>query len=132
LRSHCLPAAEPPLLASRLRFAGGPLPFEEFLAFQSHCGVLGTTMLVAPILLAANGMYRPRRSISWPDHVYVIFTSISAATAIAIVVSAIMWHDVSSSRLMVALAWLLATVLVTLGRATVYSFQSSLRRRGLG
>jgi Undecaprenyl-phosphate glucose phosphotransferase len=120
------------LLAYVIRFESGLVAYEEFHPLQNYFGYLGTTVLAAPILLAANGMYRPRRSISWPDYVYVVFTSVSAATAIAIVLSAIMWRDVSSSRLMVALAWLLAVVLVTLGRAAIHSFQSSLRRRGHG
>jgi len=77
-------------------------------------------------------MYRPQRAISWIDHLYSIFTSTSVATAIAIVASAIMWRDVSSSRLMVALAWLFATTFVALGRYTLARIQGSLRTRGVG
>ncbi len=119
------------LLAYLIRFDTG-LPFEEFHPLQNYTGYLATLALAAPISLAANGLYRPRRSISWIDHIYGIFTSISVATAIAIVVSAVMWHDVSSSRLIIGLSWLLSATLVALGRSLAHAAQSSMRRRGIG
>jgi len=120
------------LLAYFLRFNSMLLPYEEFHPLRNYYGYLATMMLAEPIVLAANGMYRPQRAISWIDHLYSIFTSTSVATAIAIVASAIMWRDVSSSRLMVALAWLLATTFVALGRYTLARIQGSLRTRGVG
>src|SRR5258708_2666724 len=119
-------------LAYELRFESGILPYEEFHAVQNYFGYLATVMIAEPIVLAANGLYRPRRSISWLDQIYGIFTSTSVASAIAIVASAVMWHDVSSSRLMVGLSWLSSVILVTLGRLVVHGIQSSVRRRGIG
>jgi exopolysaccharide biosynthesis polyprenyl glycosylphosphotransferase len=120
------------LLAYYLRFASSLLPYEEFHPLQNYYGYLVTVMLAEPIVLAANGLYRPRRSISWLDQIYGIVTSTSVATAVAIVASAVMWHDVSSSRLMVALSWLASIVLVTFGRLILHGIQSSVRRRGIG
>jgi exopolysaccharide biosynthesis polyprenyl glycosylphosphotransferase len=120
------------LLSYALRFESGLLSFEEFHALQNYYGYLVTVVLTEPIVLAANGLYRPRRSISWLDSFYGIFTSTSVATAVAIVASAVMWHDVSSSRLMIGLAWLTSVIVVTIGRYLVYSIQSSLRRKGHG
>jgi exopolysaccharide biosynthesis polyprenyl glycosylphosphotransferase len=110
----------------------GLLPYEEFHPVGNYYGYLGTVTISAPIVLAANGLYRPRRSIQWLDLFYVVFTSMSAVTAFAIVASAVMWRDVSSSRLMVGLAWLFGIVLVALGRYVVYAVQKSVRARGIG
>ncbi len=115
-----------------LRFESGLLAFEEFHSIQNYYGYLATLAIAEPIVLAANGLYRPHRSVSWVDHVYGVFTSTSVATAIAIVASAVMWRDVSSSRLMVGLAWLSSVIFVTLGRLLVHGIQSSLRQRGIG
>ncbi len=120
------------LSAYIFRFDSGIVPVEEFHPLQNYYGYLATLIVVEPIVLAANGLYRPRRAISWVDHVYGIFTSTSVATAIAIVNSAVVSRDVSSSRLMVGLAWLLAVFLVSFGRFLVHSVQSSLRVRGFG
>jgi exopolysaccharide biosynthesis polyprenyl glycosylphosphotransferase len=120
------------LIAYVFRFESGIVAVEEFHPFQNYLGYLATIVVVEPIVLAANGLYRPRRSISWIDHIYGIFTSTSVATAIAIVNSAVLWRDVSSSRLMIGLAWLLSVILVSLGRFLAHSFQSSLRSRGIG
>src|SRR5262249_39338811 len=113
------------ILSYYLRFESGLLPYEEFHPLQNYLGYLATMAIAEPIVLAANGLYRPRRSISWLDQMYGIFTSTSVATAIAIVASAVMWHDVSSSRLMVGLSWLAALSLVTVGRLIVHSLQAS-------
>lgn len=119
-------------LAYMLRFQSGLLGYEEFHSLQSYYGYLATMIVAEPIVLAANGLYRPRRAVSWLDHVYGVFTSTSVATAVAIVASAVMWRDVSSSRLMVGLAWLTTVTFVTIGRLLVHGAQSSLRRRGIG
>lgn len=119
------------VIAYVLRFKTGWLPFEEFHPFRNYLGYLGTLVISAPTVLAAHGLYRPRRSIQWLDHLYVVFTSISVATAFAIVASAVMWHDVSSSRLMVGLAWSLSVSMVALGRYGIYSVQKSVRARGI-
>lgn len=120
------------LVAYFLRFESGILPYEEFHPLQNYFGYLGTLAVVAPIVFAANGLYRPRRSIPWLDHLWGIFTSASVTTAVAIVASAVMWHDVSSSRLLVGLAFLIAFTLASLGHYVLHCFQSSLRGRGIG
>jgi exopolysaccharide biosynthesis polyprenyl glycosylphosphotransferase len=120
------------LLAYVLRFHSGFLSYDEYHPLSNYYGYLVTLILAEPIVLAANGLYRPRRSISWIDHLYSIFTSTSVATAIAIIVSAVMFRDVSSSRLMVGLAWLISVVFVTLGRFITHRVQTGLRTRGVG
>ena len=120
------------LIAYYFRFESGIVPVEEFHPLQNYYGYLATLVIIEPIVLAGKGLYRPRRSISWIDHIYGIFTSTSVATAIAIVNSAVLWRDVSSSRLMIGLAWLLAVTLVTFGRFLAHGFQTSVRRRGVG
>jgi Undecaprenyl-phosphate glucose phosphotransferase len=120
------------LIAYWLRFASGWLAYEEFHPLRNYYGYLVTMMIATPIFLGSTGTYRPRRSIFWPDYLYQIFRSVSVATAIAIVVSAAMYRDVSASRLMVAMAWLMTATFVAIGRYCVYSSQVSLRRRGVG
>jgi FlaA1/EpsC-like NDP-sugar epimerase len=120
------------LISYFFRFQSGILPVEEFHPVQNYYGYIATLVVVEPIVLAANGLYRARRSISWIDQVYGIFTSTSVATAIAIVNSAVLWRDVSSSRLLIGLGWLLSVIFVTVGRFLAHHFQSSVRRRGVG
>ena len=120
------------LISYYFRFESGLLPVEEFHPFQNYYLYIATLVVVEPIVLAANGLYRARRSISWIDHVYGVFTSTSVATAIAIVNSAVLWRDVSSSRLLIGLGWLLSVIFVSAGRFLAHQFQSSVRRRGLG
>ncbi|HVC34018.1 MAG TPA: undecaprenyl-phosphate glucose phosphotransferase [Chloroflexota bacterium] len=118
--------------AHYLRFESGIFPYEEFHPFRNYVGYLSILLLATVPVLAANGLYRPRRSISWVDHIYAIFTSMSVAAAVAMVSSAVMWPDASSSRLMVAIGWLLTIVLVTLGRYVVHRAQIAVRSRGVG
>jgi Undecaprenyl-phosphate glucose phosphotransferase len=120
------------ILAYVLRFESGWLAFEEYHPFRNYYGYLATLALAEPIVLAANGLYRPYRTVSWVDYSYTILTGTSVATAIAILVSAIMWRDVSSSRLLVALSWVLSIVFAALGRYAFFSVVSTMRRRGLG
>ncbi len=115
-----------------LRFESGLFPYEEFHPFRNYIGYLTLLLLATVPVLAANGMYRPRRSISWVDHSYSIFTSMSVAAAIAMVFSAVMWPDASSSRLMVAMGWGMTIAYVTAGRFVVHRIQVALRCRGIG
>ena len=115
-----------------LRFTVDIVPYGEFHPVENYYGYLATMLIATPIALATNSLYRPRRAISWVDHVYLIFASISVATALAIVTSAIMWHDVSSSRLLVGMAWALTISLVVVERAALHNVQVALRSRGVG
>lgn len=114
-----------------LRFLSGLFPFEEFHPFRNYGGYLLILLVATIAVFAANGLYHPRRAISWVDHVYAIFTSLSVAHAIAMVSTTVMWPDASSSRLMVAMSWLLTIVVVTVGRYLVHRAQVALRRRGV-
>jgi exopolysaccharide biosynthesis polyprenyl glycosylphosphotransferase len=115
-----------------LRFESALFPYEEFHPFRNYVGYLAILLVSTVAVLAANGLYRPRRSISWVDHTYAIFTSVSVAAAIAMVSSAVMWPEASSSRLLVAMGWLLTIVFVTVGRAMVHRARAAMRRRGIG
>lgn len=120
------------VFAYALRFESGIFPYEQFHPFRNYAGYLAILLLVTVPVLAANGLYRPRRSISWLDHIYAIFTSISVVVAVAMVSTAVMWPDASSSRLMVAMAWLLTIAFVTTGRYVVHRAQLAIRARGIG
>ncbi|MBX6771996.1 MAG: undecaprenyl-phosphate glucose phosphotransferase [Chloroflexi bacterium] len=115
-----------------LRFASNLIAFEEFHPFLNYLGYLVVLVIATVVVLGANGMYRPRRSISWVDHIYLIFTSVSVATAIAMVSTSVVWPETSSSRLMVALAWALSILYITVVRYVIYRLQVSLRKRGIG
>ncbi|HUX86623.1 MAG TPA: undecaprenyl-phosphate glucose phosphotransferase [Chloroflexota bacterium] len=119
-------------LAYYLRFGSGIIPYQEFHPFHNYGTYLAFLCLATPIVFASNGLYRPRRSISWLDHSYAIFSSASVATAIGMVSTAVIWRDVDSSRLMVALAWVFMVVALVLGRLIVHLVQTDLRRRGIG
>lgn len=120
------------ILAYVLRFPFDIIPYTEYHPLENYYGYLATMLIATPIAIATNNLYRPRRAISWVDHVYLIFASVSVGTALAIVTSAIMWHDVSSSRLMVGMAWIFTIILVVVERAAIYHFQVALRSRGVG
>lgn len=120
------------MVAYYFRFSSGLIAYQEFHPFRNYVGYLAILCVAAPAVIAANGLYRPRRSISWLDHLYAIFSSVSVATACAMVSSAVIWRDVDSSRLMVAMAWLLTLVSVPIGRYAVHTTQTSLRRQGIG
>ncbi|HEX5415054.1 MAG TPA: undecaprenyl-phosphate glucose phosphotransferase [Chloroflexota bacterium] len=120
------------VIAYWLRFTIDIIPYGEFHPFENYYGYLSTMLIATPIVMATNGLYRPRRSISWVDHLYLIFAGVSVATALAIVTSAIMWHDVSSSRLLVGLAWALTIGFVVVERAALHHVQVALRSRGIG
>lgn len=119
-------------VAYDLRFESGLFSYEEFHPLRNYLGYLVILVLATVGVLAANGLYQPRRSISWVDHLYAIFTSISVAVAIAMVSTSVMWPDTGASRLMVVMDWLLTIVGVTLGRAIVHRVQVGLRTRGIG
>src|SRR5579884_2677153 len=114
-----------------LRFLSGLFPYEEFHTLRNYSGYLLILLVASIAVLAANGLYRPRRAISWVDHFYAIFTSLSVAHAIAMVSTTVMWPDASSSRLMVAMSWLLTILFVTIGRYVVHRVQIALRSRGI-
>lgn len=114
-----------------LRFESGILPYEEFHPFRNYVGYLVILLCLTIPVQAANGLYRPRRAISWLDHSYTIFTSMSVVAAIAMVSTAVMWPGTNSSRLMVAMAWLLTIAFVIIGRYVVYRFQMAIRQRGI-
>ena len=120
------------LLGYHLRFSGSVLPYEEFQPLHGFLGSLALQVLIMPIILGASGLYRPTRSISWLDHFYSVFASISVGTAVVIVVGAFIWRDAPFSRLMAALVWLSTISLVMVGRAVVHGIGGYLRRRGIG
>lgn len=120
------------LVGYHLRFSSGLLPYEEFHPLQGYVGTIALQTALVLIILGASGMYRPLRSISWLDHFYSVFASVSVGTSLGIVVGAFLWKDAPFSRLMVAMVWLATVTLVMLGRLVVHGAGGLLRQRGVG
>ncbi|MBI2939491.1 MAG: undecaprenyl-phosphate glucose phosphotransferase [Chloroflexi bacterium] len=120
------------LSAYYLRFLSGLFLFEQFHPLTGYLGIILLQMVVLPLTLASNRLYRPIRSVSWLDQAYGIFTSASVATALAVVVGGFLWPDFNTSRLMIGFFWALTIVFTFGGRAVVYTTLGLLRLRGIG
>ena len=118
------------LVGYYLRFWSNVFAYEEFHSLASYLGTLILFVLVTPVAIGANGLYKPLRAVSWLDQFYGVFVAVSVGLAVATVFGAFLWRDGPFSRLMVALVWLLAIVLVLLGRAAVRSVWAGLRAAG--
>jgi exopolysaccharide biosynthesis polyprenyl glycosylphosphotransferase len=120
------------LLAHYVRFTSGAFGYEEIHPLRSYLGMAGLQTVVLPIVFAAHHMYRPRRSISWLDELYGVFTCFSITTVLVMVASAFLWRDFGPSRLLVAILWFFGIVLIFLARAVVLTLEVWVRSRGGG
>lgn len=119
------------LLSHYLRFVSGAFAFEELHPLRAYVGIGVLQTIILPAVFAAHQMYRPRRNISRLDEIWGIFTCYSITTVLVMVASAFLWRDFGPSRLLVALLWVVAIVLISVGRLATLAIQTSLRARGM-
>lgn len=119
-------------LSYQLRFRSGFFAVAQFQELAIYLGIVALQVIVFPVVFVANGLYRPKRSVSWVDEVYSIFSAVSVASALVMALSAFLWRDNELSRLLLALAWLISIGLVFLGRLVNHSVQLLVRGQGFG
>ncbi|MCL4459990.1 MAG: undecaprenyl-phosphate glucose phosphotransferase [Chloroflexi bacterium] len=119
------------LLAYRLRFQANIFSYDEWQPYSAYLGLVGLQMIILPLVFALQGLYRPKRAVSWTDEFYAIFVALSIATVLMMAASAFASRDFAYSRLLLALAWFLSIILVTMGRFVLHSLYSLLRSRGI-
>jgi exopolysaccharide biosynthesis polyprenyl glycosylphosphotransferase len=114
-----------------LRFDLALLPYEEYHTLNSYIGTMLLHVLITPVAIGANGLYKPTRSVSWLDQVYGIVIAVSVGLAGATVLGVFLWRDAPFSRLMAAVVWLLTIAVVLAGRAIIRTFWAALRMAGV-
>lgn len=119
------------LLAFQLRFNSGVFDVQHSQPLEAYYGVMVLQSILLPAVFATQGLYRLRRTVSWMDEFYSVFTSVSIMIALVAAISAFVTAEFDLSRLLLALSWLLSIVLITAGRAIHYAVARVLRARGV-
>src|SRR3990170_932053 len=120
------------LVAYYLRFKTAVLPqAQEFHQLSDYTGVAVLYIILFPLLLAAQGGYRIRRSPSGLDELSRIFTVVSIGTVVTMAVVSFVSPDFNSSRAMLSMSWVLAIMLIWIIRMVQYRVRSWLHRRGV-
>ena len=125
------------VLAYRIRLV---LPFpaeaENLQPFSAYVSLMVVQILSVVATLLFNRQYYIPRAISRVDQFYTVFASVSIGTVISVAVSAFFFKgtalEADYPRVMVVYAWLLAILLIMLGRAAHQVIRDYLRDRGVG
>ncbi len=119
------------LLAYYVRFLTSLLPqAQEFHQFTDYAGVALLNTVLFPLLLAAQGAYRMKRSPSGFDELTRIFTVVSVGTVVSMATVSFVSPDFNYSRGLLSLSWVLGILLVWVDRMVQYGIHSWLRRHG--
>lgn len=119
-------------LAYRLRFELNLMPVMEIHSWQRYVEVVSLQMILLPPAFALNGLYRARRTISFGDELYSVFTAVSINAVLVLAVTVLVARDFVFSRGMLAAGWMLTVIFVTAGRYLHFAARSSLRAAGIG
>ncbi len=120
------------LIAYYVRFRTALLPEpQEFHQFSDYAGVAVLYTVLFPLLLAAQGGYRIRRSPSGLDELSRIFNVVSIGTVVTMAVASFISPDFNSSRAMLSLGWVLAIILIWLIRMVQYRVHAWLHHLGV-
>lgn len=107
-----------------------PVDEENFVEFSAY---YGSALLLMGILLLAykiEGLYDQRRTASWLDSVYLIFSGTVVGVA-ALIVWYFSSRPLAVSRLMLLYAAVIIVVLISLSRVVEGALRHSLHRRGI-
>jgi exopolysaccharide biosynthesis polyprenyl glycosylphosphotransferase len=104
-----------------------PENWVPYAVFQPVAWVLAAMLLV---VLALEGVYQHRRSRSWLDEVYAVFSG--TATGIVIMMAVTYVIQFYHSRFIFLLAGAVIVILLSLERGALRVVQAELRRRGYG
>ncbi|MCL4466641.1 MAG: undecaprenyl-phosphate glucose phosphotransferase [Chloroflexi bacterium] len=118
-------------LAYHARFELSFLPFQEMHPWRRYLDVVGLQMLLLVPVFAAHGLYRLRRTISYSEELYGVFTAVSIDALLVLVAAVLVQREFIYSRGVIVFGWLLSVLLVTLGRYVYYSLRATLRAAGL-
>jgi exopolysaccharide biosynthesis polyprenyl glycosylphosphotransferase len=125
------------VVAYRLRlvvpFPSQPANVRYFLDYVPMMAVQVVTVIA---VFYFNKLYHVRRATSRVDQFYTIFGAVSVGTMMAVAISSLTFKnsifELDYPRAMILYAWLLAIVLVTVGRELHRRVWAALRRRGIG
>lgn len=125
------------VLAYRLRML---IPFpaeaENLQPFGAYVGLMVVQIIAVVGAQLFNRQFYIPRAVSRVDQFYAVFASVSIGTVISVAVSAFFFKgttlEADYPRVMVMYAWLLAILLIMLGRAAHQVVREFLRDRGVG
>jgi exopolysaccharide biosynthesis polyprenyl glycosylphosphotransferase len=115
-----------------------PVPTEpvDMAPFTHYLGILVVQVASVLLVLFIYKMYHLLRATSRVDQFYSIFGGVSIGSLLAVSVSAITLKnspfEVDYPRAMIAYSWLLAIVLVTVGREAMMLVRRTIQARGVG
>lgn len=113
-----------------------PAEAQNMAAFGRYVGLLVVQVLSVIVSLAFYRQYYIPRAVSRIDQLYTVFGSVSIGTIISVAASAFFFKgtalEVDYPRVMVVYAWLLAILLIMMGRAVHQFVRHRLRDQGIG
>ena len=105
----------------------------DALSFSRYLGMMGLQILSVLALLFFFQQYYIPRAISRVDQLYAVIAAVSVGTLLAVALSVLLLSsDFEFPRAMVAYAWLLGIVTITIGRTLHQGVRAWLLGRGLG
>lgn len=113
-----------------------PAEAQNMVPFGRYVGLMIVQVISVVLSLAFYRQYYIPRAISRVDQFYSVFGSVSIGTIISVAASAFFFKgtalEVDYPRVMVVYAWLLAILLIMLGRVVHQFIRNRLRDRGIG
>ncbi|MBI3761468.1 MAG: undecaprenyl-phosphate glucose phosphotransferase [Chloroflexi bacterium] len=115
-----------------------PVPTEpvDIAPFTAYLGLLVVQVISVLIVLFIYKMYHVLRAASRVDQFYSIFAGVSTGSLLSVSVSVIILKnspfEVDYPRAMIAYSWVLAILLITLGREALIGVRAAVQARGLG
>lgn len=100
-------------------------PFTEFIP------ALLATACLAVAIFSLNGSYTIRSSVRLPEIISRVFQGVST-TILILIVLIFLRRELFSSRFVIIIAWIAATLLVIAGRLLVFGFKRTALSRGYG
>ncbi|MCW5882877.1 MAG: undecaprenyl-phosphate glucose phosphotransferase [Anaerolineae bacterium] len=107
-----------------------PVDEENFVEFSAYYGSALLLMVILLLAYKIEGLYDQRRTASWLDSVYLIFSGTVVGVA-ALIVWYFSSRPLAVSRLMLLYTAVIVVVLVSLSRLVAGAIRRSLHRRGI-
>ncbi|MFN8476130.1 MAG: undecaprenyl-phosphate glucose phosphotransferase [Anaerolineae bacterium] len=108
-----------------------PVDEMNYVEFEAYYGAAALLTFILLLAYKIEGLYDQRRSASWLDSVYLIFSGTVVGIALLIV-----WffssRPLAVSRLMLVYAAVVIVILLSLSRLIESSIRAGLHRRGIG
>ena len=117
------------LLAHQVRFYSNWIAVQEMHSMATYTGLALLQAALAPPIFAVQGLYRQKRTPSWTEEFYSVFSATSIVSLVVLAAAAFASRDFPYSRIMLALSWLFCILLVTVGRVIHWRLRVALRSR---